>query len=397
MDVTITDDRTSDTQKAVTVSQRSRLNVQLVAKRESKTTGLGRYVETLTQHLANAPLDATVTFPAFPMHEMTIKLGRRLGWDLRTFWESYPVWGSLGPADLDHITSETLAILLLTSKKRPTIVTVHGLLSYLLRDDPELSIYSHVLDRWFDSLAVRGLHRADAVIVVSDYLRSVLVEQIGLDQGLIHVVPEAVDHTVFRRLQLPNQFRHSYSVGNGRRYILYVGSEQPRKNFLTLLRAFARLRQRVQDVHLWKVGQPEIREERTKALKLIEELDIGSSVTFIGHVGEDLLPYFYNASEIFVFPSLYEGFGFPPLEAMACGTPVICSNRTSLPEVVGQAALLFDPTDEEALTVQMERLLLDAELRESYSRRGLQHAQGFRWEVTAQQTIDVYRHVLGLA
>jgi glycosyltransferase involved in cell wall biosynthesis len=148
---------------------------------------------------------------------------------------------------------------------------------------------------------------------------------------------------------------------------------------------------------LWKVGQPEIREERTKALKLIEELDIGSSVTFIGHVGEDLLPYFYNASEIFVFPSLYEGFGFPPLEAMACGTPVICSNRTSLPEVVGEAALLFDPTDEEALTVQMERLLLDAELRESYSRRGLQHAQGFRWEVTAQQTIDVYRHVLGLA
>jgi glycosyltransferase involved in cell wall biosynthesis len=374
----------------------SGLSVQLIAKRDSMTTGLSRYGDTLMRHLADARLEVTMRFADYPMPELTVKLGRRLGWDVRAFWESYPLWGSLAGGDLHHLTSETLATLLLISKKRPTIVTVHGLLSYLLRDDRELSTHNHQLDRWFDSLAVRGLHRADAIIAVSSYLRTVLVEQVGLDPDRIHVVPEAVDHSVFRPLQLPDAFRRQHMARDGCRYILYVGSEQPRKNFLALLRAFARLQKRVQDVHLWKIGQPEIGHERTKALKLIEELDIGGSVTFIGHVGENLLPYFYNASDVFVFPSLYEGFGFPPLEAMACGTPVICSDRTSLPEVVGDAALLVDPTDEESLMERMESLLLDAELHEEYSRRGPEHARGFRWDVTAERTIDVYRHVLGI-
>ena len=370
------------------------LNVQLIAKRDGKMTGLGRYVETLSAHLAEAKVDATVSFPDFPVHDLPARLGRRLGWDVKTFWESYPIWGKLAAADITHLTSETLAILIMTSTKGPTIVTVHGLLSYLLRNDRALSTYNHGVDRWFDARAVRGLHRADAIIAVSNYLRTVLVEQVGLDPGRIHVVPEAVDHSVFRPLEPSDAFRRQYMARSGRRYILYVGSEQPRKNFLALLRAFARLQKRVPDLHLWKIGQAEIAHERAKALKLIEELDIGRSVTFIGHIGEDLLPYFYNASAVFVFPSLYEGFGFPPLEAMACGTPVICSDRTSLPEVVGDAALLVDPTDEDSLVERMESLLLDTELHEEYSRRGPEHAQGFRWDITAERTVDVYRHVL---
>jgi glycosyltransferase involved in cell wall biosynthesis len=145
-------------------------------------------------------------------------------------------------------------------------------------------------------------------------------------------------------------------------------------------------------VRLLKVGQPEVAGERAKALRLIDELGIAEDVGFVGHVGDDL-PLFYNASDLFVFPSCYEGFGFPPLEALACGTPVICSHATSLPEVVGDAALLFDPLDEDALVGLMARALDDEGLRHACRRRGLERIRRFTWGRTAEQTIAVYRQV----
>ena len=131
------------------------------------------------------------------------------------------------------------------------------------------------------------------------------------------------------------------------------------------MRAFARLKPRLSDLRLLKVGQPEISEERERAVSLIRKLDLERDVIFCGHVGQDL-SMFYNLADLFVFPSRYEGFGFPPLEAMACGTPVICSNTTSLPEVVGNAALLFEPMDEDRLVELMEIMLSDQRLRDEY-------------------------------
>ncbi|MGB9880037.1 MAG: glycosyltransferase family 4 protein, partial [Anaerolineae bacterium] len=122
---------------------------------------------------------------------------------------------------------------------------------------------------------------------------------------------------------------------------------------------------------------------------------IADRVVFTGYVPDEDLPALYSGADLFVFPSLYEGFGLPPLEAMACGTPVVCSKASSLPEVVGDAALMVDPYDVEALAEAMHRVLSDAVLREELRGKGLARAQQFTWEKAARETLAVYEEVLG--
>jgi len=127
----------------------------------------------------------------------------------------------------------------------------------------------------------------------------------------------------------------------------------------------------------------------------VSELGLGDRVHFAGYVHDADLPALYGGADLFVFPSLYEGFGLPPLEAMACGTPVVCSNAASLPEVVGDAAVTVDPYDVDALAEAMQRVLADRDLREDLRARGLARARQFTWERTARETLAVYREVCG--
>jgi len=126
----------------------------------------------------------------------------------------------------------------------------------------------------------------------------------------------------------------------------------------------------------------------------VGELGLDSEVMFPGYIPVSELPLWYNAAELFVYPSLYEGFGLPPLEAMACGTPVVVANTSSLPEVVGQAGLTVDPLDVEGLAEAMRRALSDAGLRQEMRERGLQRARDFSWTKTAQETVQVYRRMM---
>ncbi|MBN1137163.1 MAG: glycosyltransferase family 4 protein [Anaerolineae bacterium] len=371
------------------------MRVQLISKPDRHITGLRRYSDTIERYLASQGVDVRSCSSGASLPGPIIQIAHRMGWDLTSFVQSYPLRQRLESADLYHLTSESLASMLMSQKIDPCVVTVHAFLSYLLRHDPELSIYDHVVQRWFDALAARGLHRAQAIIAVSDYVRSALIEQIGIAEERIYVVHEAVDHTLFRPQDVPGDLKVKYGLPENGRYVLYVGSEQPRKNFSTLLRAFAQVKHEIKDACLLKVGQPESVSERHKALALIAQLGIEKDVLFCGHVEQDL-PAFYNLADVFVFPSRYEGFGFPPLEAMACGTPVICSNTTSLPEVVGEAALLFDPMDEDRLVGLMAYVLSDTGIQMEYTQRGIERASRFRWDVTAKKTREVYEQIIQL-
>jgi len=178
-----------------------------------------------------------------------------------------------------------------------------------------------------------------------------------------------------------------------RRFVLAVGNLQPRKNLDRLLGAYARLHDRGVVPHgLVLVGQRWYKGEAVA--ERIRELGIEKDVRLTGYVSDEELVALYNLADIFVYPSLYEGFGLPVLEAMACGTPVVTSNTTSLPEVAGDAAVLVDPRSESEIMNAIERVACDPDYRRELRRRGLAQAAKFSWRRVAEQTAEVYRSVV---
>ena len=242
----------------------------------------------------------------------------------------------------------------------------------------------------------QAVESADGVIAVSESTRRDVVELLGVPAECIDVIYHATDER-FRPLadvQAARQFCEEYDLPET--FVLWVGTLEPRKNLETLLRALAILRDRGKEINprLVVAGAKGWLYEST--VKLVEELGLSHDVIFFGPASVADLLLLYNAAWLFVFPSLYEGFGFPPLEALACGTPVICARTSSLPEVLGRAALfLDDPMDAEALAEAIQRLAEDEELREELKQRGLEQAAKFNWKSTAEQTLAVYRRVHG--
>ncbi|MCX7707335.1 MAG: glycosyltransferase family 4 protein, partial [Anaerolineae bacterium] len=205
----------------------------------------------------------------------------------------------------------------------------------------------------------------------------------GVDDAFCPADPAAV--AAFRRARgLPDRF------------ILFLGTLEPRKNLGALLRAYAAVRTRSGE------GTPKLVIAGGKGwfyeriLTEVDVLGLGDDVIFPGYVAADELPWWYRAAELFVYPSRFEGFGLPVLEAMACGTPVITTTSSSLPEVAGDAAILVDPDDVSALSDAMERLLADPDLRSALRAAGLQRAARFSWKRTAAETARVHGDVLGL-
>jgi glycosyltransferase involved in cell wall biosynthesis len=178
-------------------------------------------------------------------------------------------------------------------------------------------------------------------------------------------------------------------------FVLFVSTIEPRKNIGALLRAYRRLRDdyKLTPALVLAGSRGWLSDD---VYDLVTRLDLTDSTHFLGRVESHDLPYLYNAARTLVHPAFYEGFGLTPLEAMACGTPVIVSNVSSLPEVVGDAALLIDPAQDEEITVALWRVLTDDALAASMREKGLQRAASFSWERAAHQTMAVYRRVAGV-
>jgi glycosyltransferase involved in cell wall biosynthesis len=174
--------------------------------------------------------------------------------------------------------------------------------------------------------------------------------------------------------------------------ILFVGTLEPRKNLATLLKAYALLRKKAQPPRLIIGGARGWHHEQV--FSVVEELGLIEDVIFPGYIPREELPLWYNAANLFIYPSLYEGFGLPLLEAMACGTPVITSNISSLPEVVDGAGILVDPSSVEDMAEAMWQVLSDSSLRAEMRRKGLARAREFSWRKTAQRTVEVYEQAM---
>jgi glycosyltransferase involved in cell wall biosynthesis len=202
-------------------------------------------------------------------------------------------------------------------------------------------------------------------------------------------VPLGVDPRRFHPDRPTDELPARFGLVEGERYVIYVGSEDPRKNLPALWRAFARVLARHPEARLLKVGTAHHQAERARLEELGRQLGIASAVRFLGQVSDEALRSLYGLAAVCVVPSLYEGFGLPVLEAMACGAPVVCSNRTSLPEVAGDAALLAEP-EPESLAAAIEQVLADPARQDDLRQRGLRRAAAYTWRRTAEQTAAAY-------
>jgi glycosyltransferase involved in cell wall biosynthesis len=243
----------------------------------------------------------------------------------------------------------------------------------------------------------RSARSAAQVIALSEFGRQDIIEKYRLDPATVTAIPLAASDRFgpVRNEEELQRVRQTYGIDSD--YVLSVGAIQPRKNLNRLVTAYSRLRRDKPKGKLPKlvlVGKCAWLYDDT--LKAIKELELSDSVIVTGYVPEADLPALYSGAICFVYPSYFEGFGLPPLEAMRCGAPVIAGDRTSLPEVVGAAGLLVDPFDIDALAAAIDKVINDSDLRAQLSVKGLERAKLFDWRETARQTLAVYHRAAGI-
>jgi glycosyltransferase involved in cell wall biosynthesis len=302
---------------------------------------------------------------------------------VRVLWEQLVQPQVLGQIEADLVHGPVFVGPLVTPC--PVVTTIHDLsfirFPHLFR--PVNRIYLTVMTR----LSAR---RARRLIAVSEHTAREAADLLSVSRDKIDVVYHGVD-SAFRPLPT-NQvetFRERQELP--RQFVLFVGTLEPRKNLTRLLEAFSQ----VYD------GQTRLVLAGGKGwlyddlFARVEELNLSAAVLFPGYVRSEDLPLWYNAATALAYPSLYEGFGMPVTEAQACGTPVLTSDTSSLPEAAGGAALLVDPHSVEEIAAGLIRILGDQTLRNDLRERGLAHARRFSWSRTAEQTIEVYRRALG--
>lgn len=305
--------------------------------------------------------------------------------DLREELE-IPYWLTKEKVDLFHLPQNGFRTPDLKICK--LVVTVHDLIPYFL---PEM-VRPSFLKRFIQEMPLI-VERADHIITVSETSKQDIMKVFQIPAVKISVIPSApaapyrpLPHEETKKILL-SRFHLK------KPYILYVGGLNPRKNVMELIYAYAKVCRDLPEGRQLVILGPE-GNHLDKLKLLVEALNLKDDVLFPGFVRSEDLPLFYNGADLFVYPSLYEGFGLPPIEAMACGTPVITSNVSSLPEVVGDAALLFNPYDTLQLANTIFSVLSNQELHSSLIYKGLQRAKKYVWEQIALQVLKVYEGVV---
>ena len=299
---------------------------------------------------------------------------------VRVIWEQVVAPLALATDGIDLLHSLGYVQPLLAGCR--SVVTFHDL-SYLLYPasfNAANRLYLRTFSRW-------SAARADRIVAVSEHTKRDLVRLLHVDEGKVDVVHHGIEDT-FRPLGREEVEAFRRRKGLPERFILFLGTIEPRKNLTTLLDAYALLRRDGLPHPLVIAGARGWQCEGVFGRR--EQLGLGDRVAFPGYVPYSEQPLWYNAASLFVYPSLYEGFGFPPLEAMACGIPVVASNTSALPEVVGEAGLLCDPRCAEELARAMRRVLLDQDLSRQLAKQGLERARHFSWQEAARRTAEVY-------
>jgi glycosyltransferase involved in cell wall biosynthesis len=363
----------------------------------SNRSGVGNYVLNLIQNLRQVDPDTEYFFLGLrknlPLLGTLVKeqnsmvtLFTHENHPLSDFWEHFvlPIRLTKNKIDVFHGPASLIPF---RKNHYRVVVTIHDLVAFLFPETIPRKYGSYM--RY---LLRQGVKKADKIISVSYHTRQDLVDILKVPPEKIIVIHEAPS-PIFRpyhQNEVRAQLEQRYGIT--KKYIYHLGNIEPRKNLIVLMEAFTKVCQEFgSEYQLVVSGQKGwLIRSLSRFLKNYPVLD---QVFFTGYIPMEDLPLLMNGAEVFVFPSLYEGFGLPVLEAMSCGTPVISSNVSSIPEIVGSAGVLVDPNDSSGLAEQIVHLLKNTDERNRLGQAGLEKAAHFSWIDAAQKTLQVYRSV----
>lgn len=369
--------------------------------------GLGRYENELVkgfEHLPEVTLEVAQLDP-WQLPPYLTRPVTRLGYDLQTAIARHlPLLPKGG--GLYHLSHQLLGLTISyqrlhdwrRGRRTPIVVTVHDLFPEVALHDPSLRDIAPAWNphqRWLYRRHLEGIRQADAVIAISEATARDVHTYLRVPRERLRVIYQGFDDFGARRPPLSLEERSAlqtkWQLDPEERTVLYVGSQDGRKNLPTLIAAVGALRAQGDRVVLLIVGSP-----RVGRSELVSSSEVASdaAVRFTGHVDDYELAALYKLADAFAFPSRFEGFGLPPLEAMAYGCPVIASRASAIPEVVGDAALLVPPTDVYAWVAGLQRVFLDAPLKQALIGKGYLRAAKFPWRQTATETARVYEELL---
>jgi glycosyltransferase involved in cell wall biosynthesis len=285
-----------------------------------------------------------------------------------------------------HITENPTIFLKLKNCKK--ITTIHDIMPYIFQKNYHLAL--RCTHKFITPLTLKT---SDKIISVSQHTKNDLIKYFKIPEDKIKVIYEAANEN-YKPLKENemNKIKQKYNLNYP--FILYVGGLAPNKNVERLIKALYKLKKQGIKHKLIITG---VKRYKYKSIfETIDKLNLQKDVIFTGYVPDEDLPALYNAADLFVYPSLYEGFGLPPLEAMQCGTPVITSNTSSLPEVVGDAGIMVNPYNVNELANKMYEVLTNDGLKEELSKKGLERAKLFSWKKCAEEHLKVYEEVYNM-
>jgi len=296
----------------------------------------------------------------------------------------YRVQKKIPEYDLYLIANQNLSFL----KLKPKIVFCHDIIH---------RVYPRNKTYWLLSkLLYAGLKKAEFIITASESTKRDVMRFYSIPEERVSVVYEGVNHKKFKSEKSSySNIYQKYKLSPMHKYVFHISSETPRKNVDGLVKAFYKLKTKYKltNLKLLKAGNPQYQRDRERLLNLIKQLGLQEDVMFLGYVPKEDLPGLYSIAELFVFPSFYEGFGLPVLEAMACGTAVITSNTSSLPEIVNDAGIMVNPHNISDLAEAMHKVLRNEELRKKMINEGLERARIFSWKTSADETLKICERI----
>lgn len=368
------------------------MKIGIVSERLNRPlTGVGTYTQNLLKELCIIQSNNEMYMIDYKTHSMfrdinTIIIAPWLRYlPMRSYlWHFYLQFKlKNNRLDLDIIHSPENSTLISKLKNQKKIITVHDIRQHVFPAYNWETMLSYIL-------LPRSLNTADKIIAVSNSTRQDLINYFKIPEEKITVIHEAAD-SGFKPLNEVELIEVKRKYNLTFPFILYIGNLAKHKNIPTLIKSFYKMK-RSNIGHKLVITGRKTRNSK-EIFETINELNLQKEVVFTGYVPSEELPALYNAADLFVYPSLYEGFGLPPLEAMSCGCPVITSNTSSLPEVVGNAGILVNPYDVDGLARAMYEVLSNDELKTYMIKTGLERATTFSWEKCARETLTIYNEV----